>query len=156
MKRAKQLQPLSRQHHLGLHIGRHAKECADHPEQIAEHWQALTSYVSDMRHHFKIEDHLIDTALQPYRGAHPEVAAVLDILDKQHKSLHQAMADMQKSEGDSVTVIQVRELGDLLYDHVHFEERELFPIVEKYLTKDELDAIYEASPDSIKRPEESR
>jgi hypothetical protein len=32
MKRANQLQPLSRQHHLGLHIGRHAKECADNPQ----------------------------------------------------------------------------------------------------------------------------
>ena len=51
---------------------------------------------------------------------------------------------------------QVHELGTLLYDHIRFEERELYPTVEKYLTEAELDAVYEASPDSIKRPDEGR
>ncbi len=37
MKRANQLQPLSRQHHLGLNLSRHAKECADESEEIAKH-----------------------------------------------------------------------------------------------------------------------
>lgn len=32
-----------------------------------------------------------------------------------------------------------------------FEERELFPIAEKCLTKNELDAIYEASAEYVKR-----
>ena len=36
MKRAAQLQPLSRQHHLGLNISRHAKECSDNPEDISK------------------------------------------------------------------------------------------------------------------------
>ncbi|MCG3861637.1 hemerythrin domain-containing protein, partial [Psychrobacter sp. Ps5] len=55
-----------------------------------------------------------------------------------------------------VSVAQVHELGTLLYDHIRFEERELYPTVEKYLSEAELDAVYEASPDSIKRPDESR
>ena len=159
MKRANQLQPLSRQHHLGLNIGRHAKECADNPEQIAEHWQALSSYMSDMHHHFQIEDNLIIAALQPHQSTQPEVASVLDTLTTQHKLLHELTADIQASQenkSDTVTVQQVRQLANLLYDHVRFEERELFPIVEKYLTEDELDVIYEASPDSIKRANESR
>ena len=48
MKRANQLQPLSRQHHLGLNLSRHAKECADESEEIAKHWHNLTSYINDM------------------------------------------------------------------------------------------------------------
>lgn len=159
MQRVNQLQPLSRQHHLGLNLSRHAKECMDAPTEIAKHWHSLTAYIDDMQYHFQIEDSLIANALEPYRASQAEVASVLNTLDKQHKSLHKLMNEVQtsqKSVSNSITVKQVRELGALLYDHIRFEERELYPTVEKYLTEDELDAIYKASPDSIKRSEESR
>ncbi len=156
MKRANQLQPLSRQHHLGLNLSRHAKECTDEPDEIAKHWNNLTSYIDDMQHHFQIEDNIIANALEPYRTTQSDVASVLKSLDEQHKELHQLMDDVEKSEDKKVTVAQVKELGTLLYDHIRFEERELYPTVEKYLTEDELDAVYEASPDSIKRPDENR
>ncbi|WLP95462.1 hemerythrin domain-containing protein [Psychrobacter sp. M13] len=159
MKRAKQLQPLSRQHHLGLNIGRHGKECADNPEQIAEHWQALSSYMGDMQDHFRLEDDLIVEGLQPYRKEEPEVAAVLDKLEGQHKELRELTADIAatlKTASSLPSVEQVRALAGLLYDHVRFEERELFPVTEKYLTESELDAIYKASPDDIKHLDELR
>ncbi|SLJ85227.1 hemerythrin domain-containing protein [Psychrobacter sp. DAB_AL43B] len=156
MKRANQLQPLSRQHHLGLNLSRHAKECTDEPEEIAKHWLNLSSYISDMQHHFQIEDNLIAHALEPYRVSHSDVASVLDTLDGQHKQLHKLMDTVEKSGGKDVTVAQVKELGNLLYDHIRFEERELYPTVEKYLTEAELDTVYAASPDSIKRADENR
>ena len=159
MKRAKQLQPLSRQHHLGLHVGRHGKECADNPKDIAEHWQALSSYMSDMQQHFELEDDLIVDGLQPYYATQPEVASVLDELAVQHRILRQLTADIAASletQASLPTITQVRELASLLYDHVRFEERELFPITEKHLTETELDAIYKASPDDIKHLDERR
>ena len=159
MKRAAQLQPLSRQHHLGLNLSRHAKECADEPNAIAEHWLNITSYINEMQQHFQIEDNLMAHALQPHSSSKPEVAAVLNTLDAQHKSLHALMAeaqDLPHSQSNHVTVGQVKELATLLYDHIRFEERELFPIVERYLTTEELEAIYDASPDSIKRSDENR
>ena len=159
MKRTNQLQPLSRQHHLGLNLSRHAKESLDEPEETAKHWHNLTSYINDMQYHFEIEDNLIANALEPYRATQPDVASVLETLDGQHKQLRQLMNTVeqsQKSGTKDVTVAQVHELGSLLYDHIRFEERELYPTVEKYLTETELDAVYEASPDSIKRPDESR
>ena len=159
MKRANQLQPLSRQHHLGLNLSRHAKECSDEPEEIAKHWDNLTSYISDMQHHFQIEDNIITHALEPYRASHSDVASVLDTLDGQHKQLHKlmdAVEQSQKTAGKIITAAQVQELGTLLYDHIRFEERELYPTVEKYLTEAELDAVYAASPDSIKRADENR
>ena len=159
MKRANQLQPLSRQHHLGLNIARHAKDCPDDHAAITKHWSALTSYLNDMHEHFQIEDTLIANALLPYKENQLEVASVLETLEKQHKSLYEFMAKVQTSKeakSDEVTVVEVKQLGTLLYDHIRFEERELFPIVERYLTEEELDAIYAASPDSIKRMDEER
>ena len=156
MKRANQLQPLSRQHHLGLNLSRHAKECTDEPIEIAQHWHNLTSYIDNMQYHFQIEDNLIANALEPYRATQPDVASVLETLDGQHKQLHQLMNTVGKAGGKDVTVTQVKELGTLLYDHIRFEERELYPMVEKYLTEDELNAVYKASPDSIKRSDENR
>ncbi|MBU5615756.1 hemerythrin domain-containing protein [Psychrobacter sp. TAE2020] len=159
MKRANQLQPLSRQHHLGLNLGRHGKECADNPQQIAEHWQALCCYMGEMHDHFKLEDDLIVKGLHPYRNTQPEVASVLDELATQHKALGKLITDIEaslQSKASLPTVAQVRQLANLLYDHLRFEERELFPISEKYLTEAELDAVYEASPDDIKHLEERR
>ena len=159
MKRTNQLQPMSRQHHLGLNLSRHAKVSLDEPEDITQHWHNLTSYINDMQYHFEIEDNLIANALEPYRATQPDVASVLETLDGQHKQLHQlinTVEQSQKSGNKGVSVAQVHELGSLLYDHIRFEERELYPTVEKYLTEAELDAVYEASPNSIKRPDESR
>ena len=156
MKRANQLQPLSRQHHLGLNLSRHAKECTDTVTEIAKHWHNLTAYIDDMQYHFQIEDNLIANALEPYRASQAEVASVLAALAGQHKRLQTLIDAGQKTASQSITTEQVRELGTLLYDHIRFEERELYPIVEKYLTEDELDAVYQASPDSIKRSAENR
>ena len=157
MKRTNQLQPLSRQHHLGLHVGRHAKECADTPQAIAEHWQALSSYMSDIRYHFQIEDNLIVDALLPHQSTQRTVASVLSKLEEQHKQLNALTAEIQTSQNNNtITVEEVRQLANLLYDHVRFEERELFPIIEKYLAEEELDAIYKVSPDNIKHLDEQR
>jgi hemerythrin-like domain-containing protein len=159
MKRAAQLQPLSRQHHLGLNISRHAKECTDEPKETAKHWLSLVSYIQEMQSHFQIEDNLIAKALRPYSISKPDVALALSVLDKQHKTLHILMSEVEGSsqhQSNQVTATQVKKLATLLYDHIRFEERELFPLVESYLTKEELNAIYAAIPDSIKRSDENR
>lgn len=154
MKRAKQLQPLSREHHYGLHVSRHARECPDDAEQIREHWQALTDYITkDMTQHFQVEDDILLTALAPYRESELAVASVLQKLEQQHLQLERLS---QLKDGASPTVEQVRKLATALYDHVRFEERELFATAEKYLSTDELDAIYAASADHVKRPAEGR
>lgn len=156
MKRANQLQPLSRQHHLGLNISRHAKECAHETNEINEHWHKLTSYINNMRTHFDIEDNLIASALQPHRESEPEIAKALDTLDEQHTLLHKLTDATRSSQDEEITAAQVKALGTLLYDHIRFEERELFPLAETYLTEEELNAVYNASSDNIKRLDENR
>ena len=155
MKRAKQLQPLSREHHLGLHLGRHGRECANEPAQIQEHWSALTNYINkDMTLHFGIEDNLLGNALLPYKDLAPKVANVLNELAAQHQELDQ-LTQLPAGQ-DTPTIEQVHKLANALYNHVRFEERELFPIAEQYLSKEELDEIYAASADNVKKIEESR
>lgn len=162
MKRANQLQPLSRQHHLGLNLSRHAKNCANEPHKINEHWHKLTAYIDQMRTHFDIEDDIIATALAPYRDSAPEVATALDTLNEQHVQLHKLISNapnahtFQTPQSSEITATQVQTLGRLLYDHIRFEERELFPLAERYLTEEQLDAVYAASSDSIKRIDENR
>ena len=154
MKRAKQLQPLSREHHLGLHISRHAKDCEAHPDQINEHWSALTTYINhDMAHHFDLEDNILAAALLPLKASHPDVAAVLSNLEAQHREIDELT---QLVEGARPSQEQVIELANALYDHIRFEERELLPVAEQYLTQETLDAIYAASPDNVKRIDEGR
>ena len=156
MKRFNQLQPLSRQHHLGLNLSRHAKECANEPNEIEKHWNKLTSYINNMSTHFQVEDNLIANALQPYRDSVPEVAKALDILNKQHLLINELVNETKSSQKKDITSKKVRDFGALLYDHIRFEERELFPLVETYLTESELDAIYEASSDNVKHLDEQR
>lgn len=109
-----------------------------------------------MRTHFDIEDNLIASALKPYRDSNPKVAKALGMLDEQHILLHKLTSTTQASSNEAVTATQVKALGSLLYDHIRFEERELFPLAESHLTEEELDAIYNASSDSVKRIEENR
>ncbi|WP_019673226.1 hypothetical protein [Psychrobacter lutiphocae] len=145
MERAKQLQPLSREHHLGLVIATHAKRCANDVEDIAKHWMALTEYINDnMSNHFKVEDDLLLVMLARYKDSYPKVAKVLDIIASQHKKLYKII------HLPSLSANQIRELGKTLYEHIRFEERELFPLAQELLSKQELDAIYEASSDNVK------
>lgn len=151
MKRAHQLQPLSRQHHLGLNLSHHAKACTDESEDSDEHWRKLTSYMDNMSTHFQIEERLIAHALQRYQETIPEVTAALATLHEHHALLHKLTRETQTSEDNAITAAQVRALGTLLYNHIRFEERELFPLAETYLTQAELESIYTASPDALKR-----
>lgn len=151
MKRADQLQPLSREHHLGLVISRHAKECANDVEEIAKHWTALTDYINqNMTHHFKVEDDLLLAKLEPYQHSHSQVAEVIEQITEQHHKLYQ-LVDLP-----SLSAAKVQELATTLYDHIRFEERELFPLAQRILSEQELDAIYKASAKNVKREDENR
>lgn len=80
----------------------------------------------------------------------------MDIPDEQHILLHKLTSPTQASSNEEVKATQVKALGTLLYDHIRFEERELFSLAETHLTEDELDAIYNACSDSVKRIDENR
>ncbi len=151
MKRVDQLQPLSREHHQGLVISRHAKKCANDVAEIAKHWTALTDYINEnMTNHFKVEDDLMLAKLESYRHSHPKVAEVINKIAEQHDKLYQ-LINLQ-----SLSATKVQELGNALYDHIKLEERELFPLAQQLLSEQELNAIYDASSKNAKREDENR
>ena len=167
MKRVNQLQPLSRQHHLGLSLANKAKKCTNDPEQIKHHWQALIRYIEhDMASHFDLEDDLLVNALLPYQSQNAEVQQVLATLEAQRQQLHQLITQGQNLEqvnqqpnqqlNQQPNQQQVIKLATALYEHIRFEERQLFPLAQSLLTTQQLEAIYNASDDNVKKTDEHR
>ncbi len=59
---------------------------------------------------------------------------------KQHKEINSLVSKLLKNT-DSKPVKQLEKLADLVDDHVRYEERQLFPHIEKALKPAQLDAI---------------
>lgn len=142
MKRHPALQPLSRQHHLGLVIANKAKSATD--DDKLTHHQALVEYLTvAIPTHFEIErTHLADVILTKLSDD-KAVKLAKQMLDE-YEYIESLLANTDPS------VDNVKELANALYDHIRFEERELFPIAETVLSDDELFAIYEASDENVK------
>jgi len=132
MKRAEALRPLSREHLSALLIAKKLRE-ADDVEQVSAAF--LDFWREDGQHHFRVEEEV----LLPTWAVHSEVdrAGVSRMLEEHLAIRRQAL----RLEAGRLTVEEVRKLGELLNDHVRFEERELFPIVEQALDADSLDEL---------------
>jgi hypothetical protein len=142
MKRHPALQPLSRQHHLGLVIANKAKSATDDDKLI--HHQALVEYLTvAIPTHFEIERTRLADVILTKLSDDKAVKLAKQMLDE-HEYIESLLANTDPSVDD------VKELANALYDHIRFEERELFPIAETVLSDDELFAIYEASDENVK------
>lgn len=142
MKRHPALQPLSRQHHLGLVIANKAKSATD--DDKLTHHQALVSYLTvAIPTHFEIERTRLADVILTKLSDDKAVKLAKQMLDE-HKHIKTLLANTDPSVND------VKALANALYDHIRFEERELFPIAETVLSDDELFAIYEASDENVK------
>jgi hemerythrin-like domain-containing protein len=132
MKRAEALRPLSREHLSALLVAKKLREAGD-VEQVRAAF--LDFWRDDGQHHFRIEEEV----LLPTWAAHAEVdrAGVSRMLEEHLAVRRQAL----RLEAGDLSVEEVKELGTLLHDHVRFEERELFPIVEQALDAESLDRL---------------
>jgi hypothetical protein len=94
------------------------------------------------RRHFEIEEELVLPAL-PADDAEwgPAVERVRD----DHAAIRAAAASVDDAEG-------ARALGHRLHDHVRFEERTLFAIVERRLAPAELERLGAAIAEAEERP----
>lgn len=139
MKRAKALQPLSREH-LGALIV--AKKLREADEVEAARREFLEFWAGEGRVHFRIEEEV----LLPGWAAHGELdrAGVSRMLGE-HLAIRREALRLAAGE---LGIGKVHELGMLLHDHVRFEERELFPAAEAALDADALEwlaALIEAA-----------
>ncbi|OOR88812.1 hypothetical protein B0182_08865 [Moraxella bovis] len=141
-KRHPALQPLSRQHHLGLVIANKAKSVTDDDKLI--HHQALVECLTTaILTYFEIERTRLADVILTKLSDNRAVKLAKQMLDE-HEYIESLLANTDPSVDD------VKELANALYDHIRFEERELFPIAETVLNDVELFAIYEAIDENVK------
>jgi hemerythrin-like domain-containing protein len=124
MKRAEALQPLSREHLAALLAARKLRQAEDVAVATREF---LAFWQKDGRRHFRIEEEV----LLPGWAAcgeldRPGIARMLE----EHLAIRREALRLEAGE---LSLEQVHALGDLLHDHVRFEERELFVAAETAL-----------------------
>lgn len=142
IRRSKQLQVLSRQHHAGLLFCWKLRQGI----RLGVETGRMSRYVdffwkSELQSHFKEEERLLFI-----HSSDPLVRQAKD----EHSRLKTQIEQITAS-ADRTTVQQLDSIADNMDDHIRFEERILFPHLEITLTKDELESIGRAlMPDNEK------
>ncbi|HET9163338.1 MAG TPA: hemerythrin domain-containing protein [Solirubrobacterales bacterium] len=135
MKRAEALRPLSREHLVALLAAKKLRETEDLEEARQSF---LVFWEDDGQRHFRVEEEV----LLPTWALHGEInrAGVARMLEE-HLAIRREALRLATGEA---SLEEVRELGTLLHDHVRFEERQLFPLVEEALGQASLDRLADA------------
>jgi hypothetical protein len=133
MKRHPALVPLSHDHHQVLVIARRLRRAtaASSGEAAAAF---LAAWKSEEKQHFRLEEEV----LLPAYAVHGDPADPIVTRMLQDHMLIRRDADRVAT---SPSVELLHALGERLADHVHLEERELFPLVEKTIPEPELQAL---------------
>lgn len=123
-KRAEALQPLSRDHLKALLAAKALREATD---ADAARVAFLDFWRDHGAHHFRVEEEVLLPQWALYAEVdRPGVNRMLE----EHLAIRREALRLVAGEG---TVDDLRALGDLLHDHVRFEERQLFPTIEDAL-----------------------
>ncbi len=129
MKRDEALRPLSREHLNALHAAKVLREGSD-LEAVTEVF--FDFWESQGQRHFRIEEEVLLPHWARYAEVdRPGVARMLE----EHLAIRREALRLSAGEA---SLEEAQELGRLLHDHVRFEERQLFPIVEEALDTDSL------------------
>jgi hypothetical protein len=129
VKRAEALRPLSREHLAALLAAKKLREAEDVEAAAGEF---LAFWEADGRRHFRIEEEV----LLPGWAADGELdrAGVARMLEEHLVVRREAL----RLAAGALSLERVHALGELLHDHVRFEERELFVAAEAALDPDAL------------------
>ena len=123
MKRAPALLELSREHHTALSLALRIQKATTDAARSALQVQLHALFRGELEPHFQSEE----STLLPRLADAGEVAAVKRTL-QEHQTLRQLAARI--ADGDIASLLA---FGELLREHVRFEERELFVIAERVL-----------------------
>jgi hemerythrin HHE cation binding domain-containing protein len=132
MKRSAALAPLSRDHQHALDAALRLRRATAADTQAAvKHFLAF--WTAEGTRHFEIEeDHLLGAL--PRDG---DWADAVDRVERDHADIRAMAAELAAGPAAEATGLAHR-LGARLHDHVRFEERELFRLLEERLAEDEL------------------
>ncbi len=144
MKRHKSLFPLSHDHQHGLALAlklKYSKQPLS--SSLKEEVRILRNelidkFENDLKKHFSLEE----TYLVPLFPQNDLIGRMLD----DHKKLEEFYVKIyKKTEKWSFRQFRVKlnSFGDLLEQHIRFEERELFPMIEESLTEEQLKILGE-------------
>lgn len=123
MKRSAALQPLSREHHAALKLAKACERAAASGDavQIGDTCRRVgDAFASELEPHFQFEERELLPAAS---------AALAERTLAEHRRLRGLVGALHQ-RCDAATL---RDFGDCLVSHVRFEERELFPMLEKSL-----------------------
>ncbi len=133
IKRSEQLAPLSREHHDGLLFAWKIKQGLENNTPL----DTLRSYALwYWRHHIKPHFYQEEKILLPYM---PEDHPMAIQLKEEHDHIRELILGLDE-EADKQTLLI---LCDLVSKHIRFEERELFVFLERLLSKEQLDKVFE-------------
>jgi hemerythrin-like domain-containing protein len=129
MKRSPELAALSRDHHQALTAAlRLRRAMPDDVHEAVAHF--LDFWNRHGRRHFAIEEELLLPALPDDEGW----AEAADRVRREHAEIRARTAELATAQ----PVEAARELGQLLRDHVRYEERHLFMLLEQRLAPEAL------------------
>lgn len=133
MKRSPELTPLSHSHHKGLFAAMQLRDAEDLDAAVAallEYWEVHGA------EHFRIEEEVLLPAwLELDDDADPELAkrVIAEHLDLR--------VIVRRARRGDVSLEQLQRCGDDISAHIRFEERELFPMIERALPADALASL---------------
>jgi hemerythrin-like domain-containing protein len=131
MKRHPALEALSRDHHQALAVAQRlrragADEAGEAQAAFLEFWR------TEAELHFRVEEELLLPRFAAVGGA--DTAAVGRVLIDHAEIRLRAL----RLQGGPASAGVLKELGELLAEHVRLEERGLFPAIERSLDDDQL------------------
>jgi hemerythrin-like domain-containing protein len=137
MKRSAALAPLSRDHHPALEAALRLSRART--EDLGEAVARFTEFFDDHgRKHFEIEEQVMLPALE----GDDQLQAMGDRMCSEHEQICDAGERLRADSLPAGEALELaNELGRLLNDHVRFEERELFELLEARLDPETLAAL---------------
>ena len=130
MERDPRLHRMSHEHHQALVLARTARRAAGKVDPSAIWSEVTRRFRDELEPHFRIEEEILLPALR--------AAGRGDLVDRTLAD-HAALRAIVVSE-DALDE-RLRRFGELLHDHVRFEERELFETAQTVLDGAVLDRI---------------
>ena len=135
MKRSRALASLSRDHHQALVVAQKLRRATD-PTAPQARETFLAYWTGHGRRHFRLEEELLFPAYAGYGDPHDP--RVLRALGEHVMIRHRADA---LAATPTAVPAMLEQLGAELAAHVRLEEREVFPMIERLMPSDELDAL---------------
>jgi len=140
MKRHKALRSLSQEHHRGLMLAQLIKTGSPKYKGLpcgleAKKIYTIKFYDENLIPHFRKEEQVL---FPLSRAKSMDLENIVRELINQHKKIS-LLIDMLKRTIEPNKVLD--ELGRLLQNHIRKEERELFEIIQKVFSKDELSKL---------------